>query len=106
VKNTSSAATKPHLHELFLDIERANVGFKHWHPVSVTQNGDTLCGQGELGGVWEWTSTVLEAHDGFKAMPDYPGYTGNAKHTDPNIPREPLANMRQLTSLTVSTTSF
>lgn len=29
-----------------------------------------------MGGVWEWTSTVLEAHEGFKPMELYPGYTG------------------------------
>lgn len=83
--------SRPHPHELFIDLEGANVGFKHWHPVSVTQSGDKLCGQGELGGVWEWTSTVLEEHDGFKAMADYPGYTGNANY-DLDVPGSALTN--------------
>jgi hypothetical protein len=71
-----SAQTDPQLHELFVDLHEANVGFKHWHPVSVTQNNNKLCGQGEIGGVWEWTSTVLQKHEGFKPMELYPSYTG------------------------------
>jgi len=38
--------------------------FKHLHPVP-------------NGGVWEWTSTVLEKHDGFEEDPMYPGYTAD-----------------------------
>jgi formylglycine-generating enzyme required for sulfatase activity len=52
------------------------VAFKHWHPVSVADRGSKLCGQSDLGGVWEWTSTVLEKHEQFKPMELYPGYTG------------------------------
>jgi formylglycine-generating enzyme required for sulfatase activity len=52
------------------------VGFKHWHPVAVTADGDKLAGQGEMGGVWEWTSSVLERHEGFREMELYPAYTG------------------------------
>lgn len=63
-------------HALFTDLEGANVGFKHWHPVAVTADGDKLAGQGEMGGVWEWTSSVLERHEGFKEMELYPAYTG------------------------------
>jgi formylglycine-generating enzyme required for sulfatase activity len=62
--------------DLFIDLEGTNVGFKHWHPVSVVEKGNKLCGQSDLGGVWEWTSTVLEKHDGFEPMELYPGYTG------------------------------
>jgi hypothetical protein len=61
---------------VFVDLHGCNVGFKHWHPTPVIQNGDRLAGQGELGGVWEWTSTPITPHDGFKAMDIYPGYTG------------------------------
>lgn len=60
---------------MFLDLDDCNVGFKHWHPTPVIQNGDRLAGHGELGGVWEWTSTPLAPHDGFHAMEIYPGYT-------------------------------
>lgn len=63
--------------DLFANLEGANVGFKHWHPVSVADKGGKLCGQSDNGGVWEWTSSVLERHDGFEPMDGYPGYTGN-----------------------------
>lgn len=42
----------------------------------VTQNGNRLSGQGDMGGVWEWTSSALERHEGFKPMALYPAYTG------------------------------
>lgn len=60
---------------VYTDLTDCNVGFKHWHPTPVIQNGDKLAGQGELGGVWEWTSSPLLPHDGFEAMEIYPGYT-------------------------------
>ena len=62
--------------ELFVDLEGHNVGFKNFCPVGVTQNGDRLTGQGGMGGVWEWTSSVLERWEGFEAMGLYPAYTG------------------------------
>jgi formylglycine-generating enzyme required for sulfatase activity len=62
--------------ELFADLTGANVGFKHWHPVAVTANGNKLAGQSEMGGVWEWTSSPLEKHEGFEPMKLYPAYTG------------------------------
>ena len=70
-------------HDLFIDLEGTNVGFKHWHPVSVVEKGNKLCGQSDLGGVWEWTSTVLEKHDGFEPMELYPGYTGMQRFDGP-----------------------
>lgn len=60
---------------VFRNLDGCNVGFKNWHPVPVTPNGDKLAGQGEMGGVWEWTSTPLMPHEGFRAMEIYPGYT-------------------------------
>lgn len=62
--------------ELFTNLDGANVGFKHWHPVSVTANGNKLAGQSDMGGVWEWTSSPLTKHEGFEPMPLYPAYTG------------------------------
>ncbi|PSN62280.1 hypothetical protein BS50DRAFT_561514 [Corynespora cassiicola Philippines] len=73
----SGAASGPNPRSLFIDLEGTNVGFQHWHPVSVAEKGNKLCGQSDLGGVWEWTSTVLEKHKGFEAMPLYPGYTAD-----------------------------
>jgi L-histidine Nalpha-methyltransferase / hercynylcysteine S-oxide synthase len=64
--------------DLFVDLDGANVGFHHWHPVPVTANGNRLAGQAEMGGVWEWTSSILARHEGFEAMPTYPGYTGTS----------------------------
>jgi formylglycine-generating enzyme required for sulfatase activity len=76
----SGAASSPKPRDLFIDLEGANVGFKHWHPVSVTDKGDKLCGQSDLGGVWEWTSTVLEKLERFEPMELYPGYTGELEY--------------------------
>lgn len=64
--------------ELFADLDGANIGFQHWHPVPVTGNGNRLCGQGEMGGVWEWTSSPLRKWDEFEPMPLYPAYTGKS----------------------------
>ncbi|ORY18361.1 C-type lectin protein [Clohesyomyces aquaticus] len=72
-----SSASGPNPHDLFVDLEGTNVAFHHWHPVSVADKGNQLCGQADLGGVWEWTSSVLERHPGFEAMELYPGYTAD-----------------------------
>ena len=45
------------------------------HPTAVTQNGNRLSGRGDMGGVWEWTSSVLERWDQFEPMGLYPAYT-------------------------------
>jgi formylglycine-generating enzyme required for sulfatase activity len=73
----SGTVSSPNPHDLFINLEGANVGFKRWHPVSVADKGGKLCGQSDLGGVWEWTSTVLEKHQGFEPMALYPGYTAD-----------------------------
>lgn len=74
--HSSTAAGGLNPHDLFIDLDGTNVGFKHWHPVSVVERGGKLCGQSDLGGVWEWTSSVLEKHGSFVPMELYPGYTG------------------------------
>ncbi len=76
VNGFSNGEHAPNPHNLFVDLDGCNVGFKNWHPTPVTQNGKKLSGQGDMGGVWEWTSSPLEKHDGFKAMDLYPAYTG------------------------------
>ncbi|KAL6901421.1 C-type lectin protein [Trichoderma evansii] len=73
VQETPPSATSPS--SLFVDLSNSNTGFLHWHPVPVTPNGGSLAGQAELGGVWEWTSTVLRPHEGFTPMGLYPLYT-------------------------------
>ncbi|KAK2736391.1 hypothetical protein FQN57_000768 [Myotisia sp. PD_48] len=60
-----------------VDLKGCNVGFNHWHPTPVTQNGNKLAGQCDFGGLWEWTSSVLRPHVGFEAMDLYPGYTAD-----------------------------
>ena len=75
-EDASGTVQSPDPHALFTNLEGCNVGFKRYHTTPVTQNGNKLSGQAEMGGVWEWTSTVLEAHEGFKPMELYPGYTG------------------------------
>lgn len=71
-----SETDQPDPHGLFVDLEDCNVGFKNYHPTPVTQLGNKLAGRGEMGGVWEWSSTIMEKHEGFEAMESYPGYTG------------------------------
>ncbi|KAF2727626.1 hypothetical protein EJ04DRAFT_529296 [Polyplosphaeria fusca] len=74
VSNAVSSLTP---HDLFINLEEANVGFQHWHPGSVVEKGGKLCGRSDLGGVWEWTSSVLERHEGFQPMKLYPQYTAS-----------------------------
>ena len=41
-----------------------------------TDNGGRLL-NGHNGGVWEWTSTEFQGHDGFEASKLYPGYSAD-----------------------------
>jgi formylglycine-generating enzyme required for sulfatase activity len=72
-----TAGPYPSREELFVDLEEVNVGFKYWHPMPVTQDGHKLAGQAEMGGVWEWTSSVLEERKGFEPMKLYPAYSAD-----------------------------
>ncbi|THH16530.1 hypothetical protein EW146_g4127 [Bondarzewia mesenterica] len=71
--------TEPEL-RLFLDkFEQGyeggkNVGFRNWHPTPATTGGG-VDGRGHNGGMWEWTSTVLEKYEGFVQSKLYPGYS-------------------------------
>lgn len=76
INGSPSAVAGSDPSELYVDLEGANVGFVHWSPVPVTPNGNKLAGQGEMGGLWEWTSSVLEQRDGFEPMKLYPAYSG------------------------------
>ncbi|PVH94617.1 hypothetical protein DM02DRAFT_692683 [Periconia macrospinosa] len=85
VNGNSSTNSSPTPADLFIDLTGTNTAFEHWHPVSVAEKGNKLCGQSDLGGAWEWTSSVLEKHEGFEAMPEYPGYTADFFDTKHNI---------------------
>ncbi|KAI5305647.1 U3 snoRNP protein [Ascosphaera pollenicola] len=74
--NANGKASAPARLPLLVDLSPANVGFKNWHPTSVADD-DELHGHADFGGLWEWTSSELERHDGFEAMPDYPNYTAD-----------------------------
>ena len=76
VHSSSGAAASHTPSQLFANLDDANVGFKHWHPMPVTQNGNKLCGLAEMGGLWEWTSSALEKVKGFEPMTLYPAYSG------------------------------
>jgi len=83
LKGTSDGVTKPHRaldkpdpEERFVDLSHCNIGLQHFHPIPVTQNGNRLSGLGDMGGAWEWTSSLLEPFKSFKPMDIYPGYTG------------------------------
>ncbi|KAK5165201.1 uncharacterized protein LTR77_009299 [Saxophila tyrrhenica] len=75
INGASSAKAGPNPRELFADLTDANVGFKHWHPMPVTQNGGKLAGLSEMGGLWEWTASELVRVDGFEPMKLYPAYS-------------------------------
>jgi len=72
--------TEPEL-RLFFDMFEcgyeggANVGFRNWHPIPATAGREEGGGKGHNGGVWEWTSTALDQHDGFIPSRLYPGYS-------------------------------
>lgn len=70
-------AARPDPNAFFVDLHGANVGFQLWHPAPVTAHGDRLSGQGEFGGLWEWTSTALQKHEGYESMPLYPAYSAD-----------------------------
>ncbi|KAL1663454.1 hypothetical protein GGF50DRAFT_116039 [Schizophyllum commune] len=56
----------------------ANVGFRNWHPTPprvVKGKADGGVVKLTNGGVWEWTSTVFDKVEGFKASVLYPGYS-------------------------------
>ncbi|KIY66916.1 hypothetical protein CYLTODRAFT_454937 [Cylindrobasidium torrendii FP15055 ss-10] len=72
----------PNEHELRLFLDTydvgheggANIGFRNWHPVPATA-GASQDGRGSNGGVWEWTSSKLDTHDGFVPTKLFTGYS-------------------------------
>lgn len=53
----------------------ANIGFRNWHPVPATHGLDNKGGKGHNGGMFEWTSTILDNYEGFVPSKLYPGYS-------------------------------
>lgn len=82
-QSAPGAGAGPNPLDTFIDLKDCNVGFQHWHPTPVTQLGGKLCGQSNMGGVWEWTSTPLSKRDGFEPMPLYPAYSRLLLHLPP-----------------------
>jgi formylglycine-generating enzyme required for sulfatase activity len=78
LNGSSSAAAGLDPNQLFVNLDKANVGFKHWHPMPITQDGGRLAGQGDMGGLWEWTSSALEKQEGFEPMKLYPAYSSKS----------------------------
>ncbi|KAA1474681.1 DUF323 domain-containing protein [Dentipellis sp. KUC8613] len=52
-----------------------NVAFRNWHPVPATTGAGNDGGRGHNGGVFEWTSTLLDTYEGFVPSKLYPGYS-------------------------------
>jgi len=55
----------------------ANVGFRNWHPVPATMGLEEHGGKGSNGGVWEWTSTLFDTHEGFVPTQLFTGYSAD-----------------------------
>ncbi|TDL20052.1 hypothetical protein BD410DRAFT_751462 [Rickenella mellea] len=74
--------TEPEL-RLFLDTYEvgheggANVAFRNWHPIPATTGIAENGGRGSNGGVWEWTSTVFDGHEGMAPTSLFPGYSSD-----------------------------
>jgi formylglycine-generating enzyme required for sulfatase activity len=104
--------TEPEL-RLFLDTYDvgyeggANVAFRNWHPVPATMGTESCDGKGSNGGVWEWTSTKFDTHDGLVPTNLFTGYSTDffdTKHhvvlgasyaTIPRLARKSVRNFYQ-----------
>ncbi|KAE8319987.1 C-type lectin protein [Aspergillus transmontanensis] len=70
-------ASKSIRDDIYTDLTGCNVGLQNFHPTPITQNGNRLSGQGDLGGAYEWTSSLFEPQPNFKPMDIYPGYSAD-----------------------------
>ncbi|KAI0314513.1 C-type lectin protein [Amylostereum chailletii] len=58
--------------------EGGNVGFRRWHPIPATadvREGKVV--RGTNGGVWEWTATAFDTHEGFEPTGIFSGYSSD-----------------------------
>jgi formylglycine-generating enzyme required for sulfatase activity len=67
--HTGEASKEP-----YNDVLGKRVNFSAWQPISIAQDGKSV--QTHLG-VWEWTSSVFEATEGFVSSEVYPGYSAD-----------------------------
>jgi len=84
-----------------------NSGFRNWHPVPATAGLDENQGRGSNGGVWEWTSTLFDGHEGLVPTDLFVGYSADffdSKHqvvlgssyaTIPRLERKTFRNFYQ-----------
>ncbi|KAJ7502877.1 C-type lectin protein [Mycena galericulata] len=104
--------TEPEL-RLFLDTYDVgyegggNVGFRNWHPVPASAGMESEGGRGSNGGIWEWTTTLFDTHDGLVPTNLFTGYSTDffdTKHhvvlgasyaTVPRLGRRTLRNFWQ-----------
>ncbi|KAJ7125015.1 C-type lectin protein [Mycena epipterygia] len=104
--------TEPEL-RLFLDTYDvgyeggANVGFRNWHPVPASTGIESQGGRGSNGGIWEWTTSLFDTHDGLVPTNLFTGYSTDffdTKHqtvlgasyaTIPRLGRQTLRNFWQ-----------
>ncbi|QRV86392.1 Histidine-specific methyltransferase, SAM-dependent [Ceratobasidium sp. AG-Ba] len=54
---------------------KGNVGFRNWH--YVPPHPSTHEERGHNGGIWEWTSTLMHAYEGYRPSVLYPGYSSD-----------------------------
>nr|GAT57897.1 predicted protein [Mycena chlorophos] len=85
----------------------ANMGFRNWHPVPATTGLESQQGRGTNGGVWEWTTTQFDGHDGLVPTKLFTGYStdffdtkhqtvlGGSYATIPRLGRQTVRNFWQ-----------
>ncbi|KAG6919836.1 hypothetical protein DXG01_000341 [Tephrocybe rancida] len=67
--------------QLFLDMYEvghaggSNTGLRNWHPIPATTGLERTNGKGSNGGVWEWTSTLFDTHEGLSPTNLFTGNT-------------------------------
>ncbi|CEL52053.1 Meiotically up-regulated gene 158 protein OS=Schizosaccharomyces pombe (strain 972 / ATCC 24843) GN=mug158 PE=1 SV=4 [Rhizoctonia solani AG-1 IB] len=56
-------------------VGKGNFGYRNWH--YIPPRPSTREERGHNGGVWEWTSTSMHAHEGYVPSTRYPGYSSD-----------------------------